>query len=141
MKILSEYMDFYDLQHRFSKSDRIWERKSDRFLLDVDSQYIDPATAYIKYLDNWYEIQGSTLIHLVDINPISEAPEALSKLVDIAPIVVVVPNVGSQHVVYINPPVYKQTAILNFLESNAVRMHKEIEMFLMRKGVISGSTN
>lgn len=141
MKILSEYMDFYDLQHRFGKSDRIWERNSDRYLLDSDSQYVEPATAYIKYLDNWYELQGNTLIHMVDINPILEAPDTLTKLVDVAPIVVVIPNVGSQHIVYINPPVYKQTAILNFIENNAVRMHKEIEMFLIRKGAIRGNTN
>lgn len=141
MKILSEYMDFYDLQQRLGKSDKVWKRESNRYMLDADSQYLEPATAYIKYLEAWYELQGDILISLIDINPIAEAPTTLSTLVAVAPIVVVVPNVGSQHIVYVNPPVYKQTAIIKLLDSNAVRMHKEIEMFLVRKGVISGNTN
>lgn len=123
MKIVSNFVDFYDLQNSMD-DENTWYR--DTTISVINTAFPKGYRAIFKYLNTYYYVK--------DKNNMTVG-QSFGGDHENDPLVLFIPLTETTTRVVVNPSL-RQYIGLAALDQNAYRLHLEIEMFLKGKGLI-----
>lgn len=129
MKIKSDFVDVYDLQHSMDH-DYTWVRN--QTTVDVDNGFpaeVSNARALIYYIGKSYVVDEAGQVQEL----LGETPSFFRGILE--PIALAIPMGASATKVILNPSVRQVTGIAQ-IDGNPYRIHQEIEAYLKVRGVL-----